>query len=531
MRIVAVASLYFLYLFLHLIAGDTVVDTKYGQVRGKQTEHANCFLGIPYAKPPTNELRWQPPEDPQVWTDVYNATELKPGCPQHGCFSTNPSFVCPKQTSESCLFLNVFTPANASAAQMLPVMVYIHGGNFVHISASSPIYKGDYFANKGQVVLVTFDYRLGVLGFLYTGPKSSDAAGNYGIQDQRLALRWVNENIKYFGGDPEKVTLFGQSAGGQSIPIHLMSEGTDDLFRNVIIESAPFDIPFKSPVEAVYLANLVLQFLNCTQDDYMPCLRSKTADEIAQAQLESRAKPTSLKILEFFEPLGPFVDGNIVPYEPVYAIQHNQLRKVPVMIGTMTEEARIFVYEAWGKPVPPAEYLAILFATYPSHVDQMLKMYPYGSATDTRDNITKLGTDFIFTCATRNMSRHFYENGQNVFRFEFAHSFSFNGWGNFSYCEGHVCHGEEIVYVFHSADQSGFSFNEAEEVLSNQMIYYWTNFAYTSDPNKGPHTVNLQWPPYDSKSKMINFKTPNNAVIDHYVEKYCDFWDSIGYRA
>lgn len=263
----------------------------------------------------------------------------------------------------------------------------------------------------------------------------------------------------------------------------------------------------------------------------MLLFRSKTADQLAQAQLEARAKPTSLKVLDFFEPLGPFVDGDVVPHEPVYAIQNNKLRKVPVMIGTMTEEARIFVYEAWGKPVPPVEYLAVLFATYPSHVEQMLKMYPYEGATDTRDNITKLGTDFIFTCASRNMSRNFYKNGQNVFRFEFDQSFSFNGWGNFSYCEGHVCHGEEIVYVFHSADQSGFNFNQEEEILSNQMIAYWTNFAYTSDPNKGPHSVNLQWPLYDSASKMIKFKAPNNTVIDNYLEKYCDFWDSIGYKA
>ncbi|XP_060556303.1 crystal protein-like [Ruditapes philippinarum] len=524
----------FLPLFLSLISvtsGDVVVQTKYGKVRGKQTDQTNSFLGIPYAKPPLNELRWQPPVEPPVWTDVYNATELKPGCPQHGCFSSNPSFVCPKETSESCLFLNVYTPSNSSTSNLLPVMVYIHGGNFVHISASSPIFKGDYFASKGQVVLVTFDYRLGVLGFLYTGPKSTDAAGNYGIRDQRLALNWVQENIKYFGGDQTRVTLFGQSAGGQSIPIHLMSNEADNLFRNVIIESAPFDIPFKNPEEAVYLASLVMRYINCTMDDYMTCLRSKTSDELAQAQLEARAKPTSLKVLDFFEPLGPFVDGDVVPYEPVYAIQNNKLRKVPVMIGTMTEEARIFVYEAWGKPVPPLEYIGVLAATYPSHVEQMLNMYPFEGATDTRDNITKLGTDFIFTCASRNMSRHFYKNGQNVFRFEFNQSFSFNGWGNFSYCEGHVCHGEEIVYVFHSADQSGFNFNHEEEILSDQMIGYWTNFAYTSDPNKGPHSVSLQWPLYDSASKIIKFKAPSNTVIDNYLEKYCDFWDTIGYKA
>lgn len=247
--------------------------------------------------------------------------------------------------------------------------------------------------------------------------------------------------------------------------------------------------------------------------------------------MESRRKPTSLKVLEFFEPLGPFVDGKIVPYEPVDAIQNNRIRKVPTMIGTVSEEARIFVYEAWGKVLNPEEYIAVLFATYPSHLDAMLQKYPTSKTGDNRDILTKLGTDFIFTCAARNMSRNFVKNGQDVYRYVFSKSFSFNGWGNFSYCDGHVCHGEEIAYVFHSADQSGFNFKTDEEDLSNQMIAYWTNFAWTSDPNKGPNAVKLQWPKYDSMSKNMNFLTPNNAIVDSYNSELCDFWDSIGYKA
>lgn len=260
-------------------------------------------------------------------------------------------------------------------------------------------------------------------------------------------------------------------------------------------------------------------------------LRSKTADQIAQAQFESRASPTSLRILEFFEPLGPFVDGKIVPFEPIDAIYKRKLRQVPTMIGTVKEEARIFVYEAWGKPIPPTEYIAVLFATYPTHLNQILSKYPYGASTDTRDILSRLGTDFIFTCATRNMSREFFKSGQTVFKYEFSQSFSFSGWGNFTYCEGHVCHGEEIVYVFHSADHSGFNFDQSEEVLSNEMIYYWTNFAYTSDPNSGPHNPRLSWPVYDNESKVLNFQTPENEVVDHYMQEYCDFWDTIGYKA
>lgn len=400
------------------------------------------------------------------------------------------------------------------------------------MSASSPIFKGDYFAAKGQVVLVTLDYRLGAFGFLFTGFKGNDAKGNYGILDQRLALQWVQQNIQNFGGDPTKVTLFGQSAGAQSTIIHMISPKSEGLFRNVIIESAPFDIPLKSPVEALYLASIIKNLLNCTDEStYMTCLRSKTADEVAEAQLKSRAKPTSLKLLEFFEPLGPLVDGDVVPMEPVDAIQNNKVLNIPIMVGSLTEEARIFVYLAWGKPLTVAEFIAVMFATYPNHLNQLLKMYPPVGLTDTRDLLTRVGTDFIFTCVARNMSRNLMMHKSDVFRYVFNHTFSFQGWGNFSFCEGHVCHGEEIAYVFHSANQPGFNFDQEEEVLSNQMISYWTNFAYTSDPNKGPNSVDVIWPAYDGASESMIIQTPKFEPRKDFLKNYCDFWDSIGYKA
>ncbi|KAL4229427.1 hypothetical protein ACF0H5_012465 [Mactra antiquata] len=531
----------FVQLFFCSVQGDLIVNTKYGKVQGIKTEFGQAFLGIPYAQPPVGSLRWQAPVEPIPWQSTYNATQLKPGCPQHGCFATNPAFVCPSETSESCLFLNVWTPEpSPGPVETFPVMLYIHGGNFVHMSSSSPIFRGDYFANKGKVILVTFDYRLGdrfyaelygALGFLYTGPSPDDARGNYGIQDQLLAMKWVQENIKNFGGDPTRVTLFGQSAGAQSVSIHLMSESTSSLFRNVIIESSPFDIPMKSPVEALYLASLVKKFLNCTTKEYMHCLRSKTAEEIAQAQLDARAEPTSLKLLEFFEPLGPFVDGKIVPYEPIDAIQKGRIRNVPTIIGTVSEEARIFVYEAWGKPLTTAEYAAVMLATYPTHMPEILLKYPPSKTGDSRDVLTKVGTDFIFTCAARNMTRNFIKTNPDVYRYIFSQSFSFDGWGNFTYCEGHVCHGEEIAFVFHSADQSGFNFNKGEETLSNTMIGYWTNFAYTSDPGRGPHQIDVIWPKYDSIHKSMKFLIPNDIIVTDYEQEFCDFWDTIGYKA
>lgn len=529
-------SLAVLIFVICVTGSDVLVSTKYGTIRGIKTDKVNEFLGVPYAAPPIENLRWQPPVEPKAWSPaVYNATKLMPGCPQHGCRDTNPSFVCPNKTSESCLFLNIWTPLDSRPNSSYPVMVYLHGGNFVHMSASSPVFRGDDFVLKGKVIYVAVDYRLGVLGFLYTGESASDAKGNYGIQDQRLALIWVQQNIKNFGGDPNKVTLFGQSAGAQSSAIHLISEKSKGLFRNVILESSPFDIPLKNPYEALYLASIVRQLLNCTGMEYMTCLRSKTFDEIAEAQHTSRAEVTSLKLLEFFEPLGPFVDGREIKMELIDAAQQGKIFQVPTMIGTTKEETRIFIYSAWTKPLSQLDYIAVLYATYPTHLESALKMYPIPpGANDTRDLLTELGTDFIFTCVARNVSQNLITHGEaSVYRYVFDHAFSFDGWGNFTYCEGHVCHGEEIAFVFHSADQSGYNFDKDEEVLSDSMIYYWTNFAYSSDPNKGPHSVKLRWPKYDTnKPSVIRFKTPENEIIPSpYRKEFCDYWDSIGYIA
>lgn len=329
--------------------------------------------------------------------------------------------------------------------------------------------------------------------------------------------------------------MFGQSAGAQSTAIHLMSEKSKGLFHNVIIESSPFDIPLKNPYEALYLTSIIRQLLNCTGTDYMTCLRSKTFDEIAEAQRKSRAEVTSLKILEFFEPLGPFVDGREIKLELIKAIQQNKIFPVPTMIGSTSEETRIFVYDAWTKPLTDLEYIAVLYATYPTHLDKTLKLYPIPPGTnDTRDLLTQLGTDFIFTCATRNVSQNILKHGEtSVYRYIFDHAFSFHGWGKFHCCDTHVCHGEEIPFVFHSADQSGYNFDKNEKVLSDIMVKYWSNFAYSSDPNKGPHTVKLTWPKYDpTMAPVIRFKAPGSEVMtEPYRKDFCDYWDTIGYVA
>ncbi|XP_045194483.2 cAMP-regulated D2 protein-like [Mercenaria mercenaria] len=383
---------------------DVVVQTKYGKIQGVQTSKSRAFLGVPYAAPPVGEMRWRPPEHPSPWSGILDATAVKAGCYQLACASMNPPILCPKQVSEDCLYLNIWTPVNASAESRLPVMVFIHGGNFVHLSGGSLLFRGEDFVSKGQVILVNVDYRLGAFGFLVTGDKAEDAKGNYGIKDQRMALQWVQENIKTFGGDPTKVTLFGQSAGAQSTAIHLSNGKANGLFRNAIVESAPFDIRYKTKEEVLLLGDFIAEFVNCTGAD-ITCLRTRSAADIALAEHEVRSVITSPFLLELFEPIGPWIDGDEVKMEPIDSAHKGQFQNIPILMGTLSEETRIFVYEAWKKPLRLQTYLGIVLLADPKKSLQILDKYPPNKSTDCRDTLQELATDLIFTCTARNVTQ------------------------------------------------------------------------------------------------------------------------------
>ena len=222
----------------------TVVQTNSGPVRGVLEDRARVFRGIPYAAD-AKTRRWQNPVPPKPWTATRDAFEDGPGCPQ---VCVLPSIACPPVQSEDCLYLNVFTPLLTSEA-LTPVMVFIHGGDYVQGYGGGPLYDGTPMANSSGLILVALNYRLGALGFAYAGDLAGgQLAGNYGFLDQRLALKWVQDNIKNFGGDPGRVTIFGQSAGAMSVALHLVSSGSRGLFSAAIIESEPLGLPLRSKV-------------------------------------------------------------------------------------------------------------------------------------------------------------------------------------------------------------------------------------------------------------------------------------------
>lgn len=341
------------------------------------------------------------------------------------------------------------------------------------------------------------------------------------------------------------MTLYGQSAGAQSSLIHLTLPSSAPYFRNIIVESSPIAIPYKRFPEAIILGALFAELAGCLPRD-MNCLRSKSANEIAYAQYQSRSKISSLKLLEFFEPWGPFVDGNLIKAEPLTLIQAGEFSRKPTMIGTTSEETVLYIYSAWNSSVNNLKYGETVLATYPRHAVQILYMYPPSYPTDERDMMVRMSTDLVFACPTRNATRIFAGGATNddIWVYVWDHAFSFPGWGHITFCEGRVCHGSEIVYLYHTPGKGNFTFTADEEALSQQIMDFWTNFAKTSDPNK-PSDSNgsrlrpsasrnsIYWPAYSQFRNwpFYRFKTPDSFIDVNYHGPYCDFWDTIGYAA
>ncbi|XP_045215503.2 cAMP-regulated D2 protein-like isoform X2 [Mercenaria mercenaria] len=505
----------------------------FGDVRGTRTDKALQFLGIPYAKPPTGDLRWRSPESPAQWSpDIYNATTRPPGCPQKYCTKYLPDSGCPTETSEDCLYLNVWTPLEGTNTMKYPVMVFFHGGAFKWGYPSAEVYDGNNIVSHGEVVLVTVAYRIGLLGFLYTGDREDDCHGNYGIQDQRLALNWVRENIQNFGGDPGKVMAFGESAGAQSVFIHMLSPKSYGLFQSAAVQSAPFGIPYRTKLQALGVANAIYLLLGCFIGD-VKCLRSKSVEEIDEAQEKSMLTLTSFKVINYFEPIGPIIDEDENPLQPMEALRKNKVRNIPTILGTLKDEGRMFIHGILNTSMPPLLYEAALGVFKPSHFFQINREYPLQEGVnDLRDTLGQLATDYLFTCSNRNVSRLRAKDNMETYRFVFEHAAEYpSASADHSFCEGHVCHAAELPYLF--GNFIGRNVTEDEIRLSREMMTYWTNFAHTSNPNYGMRVPDIRWPTYEyqtSKKATMHFITPRDELIESYRDDFCDFWDTVEYE-
>lgn len=517
----------FLFLcFALALAGSLTVQTQYGPVQGSENAGVISWKGIPYAAPPVNDLRFQSPRPPTPWSNTKVTTSWAAGCPQN---CDLPPHTCPPQTSEDCLYLNVFAPANNTGN--IATMVWLHGGHFDQGAGGCDLYDATTMVQTGNVVIVTLSYRLGVLGWIAT---YDGLTGNYGFQDQLLAMNWVKNNIARFGGDPTQVTLFGQSAGGTSLRAHLISPYSKGLFHKAISHSDPVPLPLQDLADAQLWGLNYLKEVGCQQGG-SACLKNASLDKILAAQKVAEKFLNLARPLELFLPFVPLVDHKFIPYHIFDALNTGRINGVPLIMGSTKQDALLFVYKAVKSKLNTAEYVAVAAAIFLGQAPGVLEHYPPALIGDKRPELAILGTDYIFTCPVRAMMRGFQNATKSSFPlylYQWDHALSWDGWGpEYPFCQNEICHGADLPYLWNPPIIKNYvNFTAAEVVLSDQMIKYWTNFAKTGNPNQGiPLPVN--WPAWNPQTLAnLDLQTPRITVNSKLMAPQCDWWDTLGYH-
>jgi para-nitrobenzyl esterase len=473
------------------LADPIKIDT--GLVSGAvvgEKQDIHVYKGIPFAAPPVGDLRWKPPQPAAPWQGVKECTEFGPA--PMGYFSASfPSYSKP---SEDCLYLNVWTPAKMTSDR-LPVMVWIYGGYFRFGEGSNPGYDGENLAQHG-VVVVTFNYRVGPFGFLahplLSKESEHNSSGNYGLLDQIAALQWVQKNIAAFGGDPNRVTIFGQSAGATSVICLMASPLTQGLFQRAISESMYESAAWSDIRQNKYgqeprekVGEQLAKDLGCdTASDPIACMRAKSAQEIID-----KGKPPA-KIGDPGYNYEPCVDGWVVPDLPLNLFEAGKQQNVPLLIGSTADEWALF--EMLSRPTLDG-YKAYVNSTFGDKAQQVLAMYPASDDEEAAASEKQVITLFTFTCPARVYAGAMSNVKSPAYFYQFTRVPPGSKIGAF--------HGLDINYVFGnfrpilSPLKADAYFNDTDSALSDVMMSYWTRFAAAGDPNQEGLT---QWPAYDA---------------------------------
>lgn len=465
---------------VHAAEHEVTIDS--GTLSGTvMNDGIRVFRGIPYAAPPIGELRWRAPAAPLPWTGVRSATEFGPICPQTSGLAAMSGGVLPK-SDEDCLFLNVWTPASSSN-DSLPVMVWIHGGALNLGWSNQPVYNGHEIARRG-VVLVSINYRLGPLGFLAhpTLTREAGVSGNYGFLDQVAALKWVQANIGEFGGDPNQVTLFGESAGGTSVITLLSSPSARGLVHRAIAQSPWF-----------------------TEDNVAELTGQASAEAAGAAWTEAIAPGKNLARLRQLPadelvgdgkvelPMHVTVDGDFLPRSPESVFVRGEQMDVPLIVGTNADEGTMFVrMQGYANK---ADFEQGLRDRYGNLADAIRDLYPAAQDSDVRQAISQWLTDTWILRAARVLLDGTLNRSSSAYQYHFTRVVPGNPFG--------AHHGAELRYVFNAmGGQAPLGGTTAAQdlALAESIITYWTQFAKTGNPNlEGAEP----WPEYGASRAYL----------------------------
>ncbi|XP_030602240.1 neuroligin-2b [Archocentrus centrarchus] len=559
-----------------------IVSTSYGKVRGIRKELNNeilgpveQYLGVPYATAPIGERRFQPPEAPGSWQEIRNATHFAPVCPQnvHGVL---PEIMLPvwftdnldaaatyvQNQSEDCLYLNIYVPTEDGPLtkkhdessmnrprdedirdrRKKPVMLFIHGGSYME--GSGNMFDGSVLAAYGNVIVVTMNYRLGVLGFLSTGDPS--AKGNYGLLDQIQALRWLNENIGHFGGDPERITIFGSGAGAACVNLLILSHHSEGLFQRAIAQSGSAISSWSVNYRPLTYTKSLARKVGCTTGDMaelVDCLRRKSFRELVDQDIQPA---------RYHVAFGPVVDGDVVPDDPEILMQQGEFLNYDILLGVNQGEGLKFVDDSEGEDGISAasfDYTISNFVDnlygYPDGKDILREtikfMYTDWADRDNSDmrrkTLLALFTDHQWVAPAVATAKLHAEFQSPVYFYTFHHHCQTEArpdWAD-------AAHGDEIPYVFGipmvgATDLFPCNFSKNDVMLSAVVMTYWTNFAKTGDPNlpvpqdttfihtKPNRFEEVIWTKFSSKDKQYLHIGLKPRVRDNYRANKVAFW-------
>jgi para-nitrobenzyl esterase len=493
------------------------VQTESGLVSGlNNTENDTCsWLGVPYAAPPVDDLRWKSPQPAPEWPGVREANKFGDRCMQGGLMELlNNDKI--SGVSEDCLYLNVWRPKKEGK---LPVMIWIHGGAYYGGSGDSPMYWGDRLAEAGDLVVVTINYRLSVFGF-FAHPDlrkedPNDATGGQGSLDQVAAINWVHQNIENFGGDPENVTIFGESAGGWSVCTMLATPLNKGKFSRAIIESGGCEIS-QSLEKGYDQSRGIAELLGCSPDD-LQCLRAVPAEKLIKKGVGSM-----IKRIVFM----PHHDGYLLTDTPLAMIRAGNYNKVPLMAGSNRHEADALtmfepkIYNArpsqYGKP--RNRYVEVT----DEENQRLVELYPLSEYDKPRNAYGAMLTDSILGCPTYLGTASAAQHQEDVYYYRFDYD-DFTGGGLVG-----AVHAMEIVFIFDTFDRRPINLlynqknTEEAKPLTRIIQGYWVNFAKTGDPNGAGLP---EWPRFDLESQKVQALDLNTRTETAKVSDKCAFWD------